>query len=70
MRIPEGWYGMVHLLGKVWQITYLYKVHELLCLRVRRAFGLFRVYAQDTQMYKKGVGGCRNAVGAGIRKIQ
>ena len=45
MRIPEGWYGMVHLLGKVWQITYLY---IKLCLRVRHAFGLFRIYVRQT----------------------
>ena len=53
---------MVHLLGKVWHITYLYEVHELLCLRVRRAFRLVRICVQDTQMYMKWVGGCRNAV--------
>ena len=69
-RIPEGWYGMVHLLGKVWHITYLYEAHELLCLRVRHAFRLLRICAQDTQMYMKWVGGCRNAVGAGLRKIR
>ena len=61
---------MVHLLGKVWHITYQYEAQELLCLRVRRAFRLLRICAQDTQMYKKGVGGCRNVVGAGLRKIR
>ena len=45
---------MVHLLGKVWHITYQYEAHELLCLKVRRAFRLLRICAQDTQMSRKG----------------
>ena len=56
---------MVHLLGKVWHITYIYEAHELLCLRVRRAFRILRICAQDTQMYMK-----YGWVGAGMRWVQ
>ena len=48
---------MVHLLGKVWHITYLYAVRTALS----QGETCFQITLDDTPMYKKGV------VGAGMR---